>query len=128
MAKWLQASALAVGLAIGGPAAAQIDSNWPEVAYASDGRCAISVTGNGQTYRIGITGLEPGEAGRYLLTNGDMTPIDWSIRADGNGGFARYYLPFRWHRDGGTVSVSVTTADCAVTAAFPWRRAEVKVS
>jgi hypothetical protein len=111
------------------PAAAQpVDADWPEVASAEDGSCTLSVTGNGQIYRIAIDGLQPGEAARYQLGNGDMQPIDWSVRADADGGFARYYIPFHWHSDGGTVSVSVATADCAVTASFPWRRATVRVS
>lgn len=109
-------------------AARPIDADWPEVASASDGRCTLSITGNGQVYRIAIEGLEPGEAGRYLLTNGDMTPIDWSIRANGEGLFARYYMPFRWSHEGGTVTVALRSEGCAVTASFPWRRATTRVS
>lgn len=111
------------------PAAAQpVDAEWPEVASAEDGSCALSVTGNGQIYRIAIDGLQPGEAARYQLGNGDMRPIDWSVRADANGRFARYYMPFRWHHDGGMVNVMLSSADCAVSASFPWRRAGIRVS
>lgn len=121
---------LAAGVVLVGPAAAArpADADWPEVAAASDGRCSLSITGNGQIYRIAISGFEPGEAGRYVLTNGDMAPLDWTIRADGSGTIARYYMPFRWSRYGGTVNVAVSGADCSVAASFPWRRAEVKVS
>lgn len=120
---------LIAALATALPAAARpIDGDWPEVVYVEDGRCAISVTGNGQAYRIAVIGFEPGEAARYVLTNGDMKPIDWSVRANGDGLFARYYMPFRWHRDGGTVSVSVNSESCALTASFPWQRAGIKVS
>lgn len=120
-------AALLTLLAVAGPVSAAIDADWAEVATASDGQCTLTVTGNGQAYRIAVSGLEPGAAGRYFLTNGNMKPIDWTIRADGNGTFARYYMPFRWGERGGTVGVAVDADDCSVSASFPWRRAEVRV-
>lgn len=111
------------------PAAARpVDAGWPEVARVEDGACTITVTGNGQAYLIAVEGLDPGEVARYRLTNGDMIPIDWSVRADAGGRFARYYMPFRWHRDGGTVNVSLESDSCSVSTGFDWRRATVKVS
>ena len=104
-----------------------IDAQWPEVARAQDGDCELSVTGNGRFYRIAASGLGPEAPARFFLSNGDMTPLDWSIRAAGDGGFARYYLPFRWHRDGGEVLVSVQSARCDLAATFAWQRAEVVV-
>ena len=109
------------------PAAAPIDSAWPEVARAQDGNCALSVTGNGRFYRIVASGLGADAPGRLFLANGDMKPLDWTIRAAGDGGFARYYLPFRQHRDGGEVLVSVESERCSVATTFAWRRAEVVV-
>ena len=108
-------------------AAAPIDAQWPEVARTQDGDCALSVTGNGRFYRIEASGLGAEAPGRLFLSNGDMRPLDWSIRAAGDGGFARYYLPFRWHRDGGEVLVSVQSARCDLAATFAWQRAEVVV-
>ena len=104
-------------------AADPVDAGWSEVAFARDGDCALSITGNGQFYRIAASGLEPGSAARYILTNGDMKPLDWQVRADAGGQFARYYLPFRWHRTGDTVTVSLAGANCRLAAAFDWRRA-----
>ena len=108
-------------------AADPIDSGWPEVARARDGDCELSVTGNGRFYRIAASGLGADAAGRFFLSNGDMKPLDWSIRAAGDGGFTRYYLPFRWHRDGGEVLVAVESAQCAVSTTFAWKRVEVVV-
>ena len=109
------------------PAAGPIDSAWPEVARAQDGNCALSVTGNGRFYRIVASGLGAGAPGRLFLANGDMKPLDWTIRAAGDGGFARYYLPFRWRRDGGDVQVSVESARCNLSMSFAWQRAGVAV-
>ena len=103
------------------------DAGWAEVARVRDGDCALSVTGNGQYYRIAASGLGSGALGRMVLANGDMKPLDWTIRATGDGGFARYYLPFRWHHDGGEVTVAVQSARCSVSTRFAWRRAEVMV-
>lgn len=108
-------------------AAGPIDSAWPEVARAEDGDCTLSVTGNGQFYRIAASGLGAGASGRLFLSNGDMTPLDRTIRATGNGGFARYYIPFRWNRDGGDVLVSVESARCTISTGFAWQRAAVLV-
>ena len=108
-------------------ASAPIDAGWPEVASVRDGDCALTVTGNGQFYRIEASGLGAEAPGRLFLANGDMTPLDWSIRAAGDGGFARYYLPFRWHRNGGEVLVSVRSARCDLVTTFAWERARVVV-
>jgi hypothetical protein len=107
--------------------AAPIGAAWPTVAAARDGDCALEVTGNGKFFLIAATGLGAGQEARYRLSNGDMKPIDWSIRASDGGRFARYYLPFRWGHageriEGGLVAVSVATPDCAVSATFPWKR------
>ena len=85
------------------------------------------LTGNGRFYRIAASGLGAEAAGRFFLSNGDMKPLDWSIRAAGDGGFTRYYLPFRWHRDGGEVLVAVESARCSVSTTFAWKRVEVVV-
>ena len=108
-------------------AAGPVDSGWPEVARAEDGDCALSVTGNGQFYRIAASGLGADAPGRLFLANGDMKPLEWTIRATGNGGFARYYLPFRWNRAGGDVLVSVEIARCTISTGFAWQRAEAVV-
>ena len=105
-------------------AAGPVDSGWPEVARAEEGACALSVTGNGQFYRIAASGLGAGAPGRFFLSNGDMKPLEWTIRATGDGGFARYYLPFRWNRAGGDVLVSVESARCTISTGFAWQRAQ----
>ncbi len=109
---------------VGGASGAQAwqGQNWPVVAFARDADCALEITGNGQLFLISATGLGAGGPARYRVGNGDMTPIEWSVRAGSDGRFARYYLPFRANRDGGTVDVSVDAPDCAVSAAFEWRR------
>ncbi len=101
--------------------------DWPEVARNSDGDCTMAITGNGKFFRIEAAGLGSGSSGRYVLTNGDMKPIDWRITAGTSGRFIRYYLPFRWGHaaeriDGGTVRVSVATARCTVSGSFAWKR------
>ena len=103
------------------------DAGWAEVARVRNGGCALSVTGNGQYYRIAASGLGSGALGRMVLANGDMKPLDWAIRATGDGGLARYYLPFRWHHDGGEVTIAVQSVRCSVSTRFAWRRAEVTV-
>ena len=119
---------LAVGLAASAvTAAGPVDTDWPEVARTEAGDCTLSVTGNGQFYRIAASGLGAAAPGRFTLANGDMKPLDWTIRATGDGGFARYYLPFRWHRDGGDVLVSLQSARCNLSASFAWQRAGVVV-
>ena len=125
---FLVTSILAFSLAAGAASAAEpTDSGWPEVARVEDGDCALRVTGNGRFYRIAASGLGSGAPGRLFLANGDMKPLDWTIRATGDGWFARYYLPFRWHRDGGDVLVSVESAQCNLSASFAWQRAAVVV-
>lgn len=119
---------LALSLASSAAAAADpIDSAWSQVARAQDGDCELTITGNGRYYRIAAIGLGADAPGRFFLSNGDMKPLDWSIRATGEGEFARYYLPFRWHRDGGDVLVSLTSPRCNLTTNFEWERARVVV-
>lgn len=42
-----------------------------------------------RTYPIAVTGLGAGAAARYRLSNGDMKPLDWAVRADARDRFAR---------------------------------------
>lgn len=109
-------------LVLAAPAAAMVDGGWPVLAEARDAECELTVTGNGRYVMIAAEGLGGGNAARYVLRNGDMKPIDWSVRADAAGRFARYYIPFRWGQRGGTVQVDVTSADCRLSASFPWER------
>ena len=119
---------LALVVSAANPAsAAAIGSDWPVLAAAQDGDCALEITGNGKIFLISATGLGEGASGRYQISNGDMVPIDWSVRASGGGQVARYYMPFRWGHGGeriagGTIDVRVTTKACALSASFPWQR------
>ena len=121
-------ASMAMGFAAAPATAANpVDSGWSLLSRARDGACVLSVTGNGQFTRIAVTGLGADALGRLILANGDMKPLDWTIRATGDGGFARYYLPFRWHRTGGDVTVSVESTRCDLSTTFAWRRSEVVV-
>ncbi|MEA3263431.1 MAG: hypothetical protein U9R07_08095 [Pseudomonadota bacterium] len=113
---------LLAALLVAGPAAAMADSDWPVLAEASDADCALTITGNGRFVLIAAEGLGEGSPARYQLRNGDMKPIDWSVRADAAGRFARYYVPFRWGQRGGTVQVEVISDSCRLSASFPWER------
>jgi hypothetical protein len=108
-------------------AAAPADAGWSEVARARDGDCRLNVTSEGRFFRIAASGLGSREPARFFLANGDMKPIAWTVRANGRGEFARYYLPFRWHREGDTVAVSLTSEGCELFAAFDWQRTRVVV-
>ncbi|GAA4764950.1 hypothetical protein [Novosphingobium ginsenosidimutans] len=113
---------LIIALVLAAPAAAAIDDSWPLLVEAGDADCTLTVSGNGRFVLIAAKGLGAGDTARYQLRNGDMTPIDWTVRADASGRFARYYVPFRWGRRGGTVQVDVTSESCRLSASFPWER------
>ena len=77
--------------------------------------------------QLRASGLIPGEALRFVLTNGDMKPIAYTAYADNNGGLMRYYLPFRFGRAGGTVQVSIAAARCTLSSAAAWNRELVTI-
>ena len=85
------------------------------------------MTGNGRFYRIAVTGLGSGESARYFVSNGTMRPIDWAVRADGSGSFARYYLPYRENHGDSTVALSLTSVGCNLSASFPFETARIVV-
>ena len=119
---------LAFAIAVGSAHAAEaVDAGWSEIARDRDGDCRLKVTSEGRFFRIAASGLGAGEPARFFLSNGDMKPIAWTVRADGDGEFARYYLPFRWHRDGDAVAISLESGRCELFAAFDWERAQVAV-
>ena len=96
---------------------------WTRVASDRTGDCRGEVGTNGQFYVLSVTGLAPGEAGRLQLFNGDMTPIDWAIRASASGTWQHYYIPFRYNRgEGGMVRAQVSAAGCSLALEFPWQR------
>lgn len=100
-----------------------LDRGWNRVAHSASGPCEAEVGSNGKFYIIAIYGMAPYEKGHYFLTNGDMTPIDWRVTASAEGEFSRYYIPFRWNRQGGTVTVDFTSESCNIAMAFDWTRA-----
>ncbi|MGD9665198.1 MAG: hypothetical protein AB7U34_08360 [Novosphingobium sp.] len=99
-----------------------LDRGWSRVAHDVSGSCEAEVGSNGQFYIIAIYGMAPYEQGRYFLTNGDMKPIDWRVKANGDGAFSRYYIPFRWSQRGGSVNVDFTSESCNIALAFDWAR------
>jgi len=129
--------AACIGLAVAVPASARhsITDDWPLLARDRQGDCQLDIVGNGRFMQLRAIGLAPGEAARLGVTNAAMKPIDWQVRADGTGAWSLIYLPFLWNngdgttRDalgGSTVAVSLTGADCALSAAASWKR-EIRV-
>ncbi len=95
---------------------------WPRVAQQADGTCDLQVRGNGKFFKIAVRGLYPSETARFELTNEDMTPIRFVLKADDSGEWTKYYLPFLWHHRSGTVGISVEGEECALNTAFSWTR------
>ena len=104
-----------------------IEDNWPHISHRRDGPCAIDVTGNGLFFRISMSGFAPGEIGEFHLANGDMKPVRYRFKSDGEGEFSKIYIPFRQHRFHGVVSVNARSSYCSVSASFPWEAATVRV-
>ena len=103
-------------------ARAMIGDNWPLLGLDQDGGCALTITSAGRAMQLRASGLIPGEAYRFVLTNGDMKPVAFTAYADNRGGLLQYYLPFRFNRDGGTVRVRIAAARCTLSAAADWDR------
>jgi len=121
---------LALGIALvaaSAPAVAWDDivlhRGWQTVAQADDEEgCEAWALSNGKIFRISGGGLRPGEAVSFHLENDDMKPLDYRIVADGEGTWSKFYMPFRWNRAGGEVTVSMESASCSLTLSFPWTR------
>ena len=126
-----------VGLALAAPASARrsITDTWPVLARDWQGECQLDIVGNGKFMQLRAVGLAPGETARFGLTNAKMKPIDWQVRANSAGEWSLIYLPFLWGNGDGTirdavsastVAVSLTSADCTLSAAAGWKR-EIRV-
>jgi hypothetical protein len=115
--------------ALSGPAGAWdeivTERGWQQVDYTEDGDCRAEVKGNGQFYRIAQAGLRPGEVVHFYLANEDIRPVEYRLVADDDGAWRQFYVPFLWHRDGGTVFVELTSASCRQTLTFDWTRRRV---
>ncbi len=99
-----------------------IGDSWPLLARDRAGACELTIASAGHAMQLRARGLIPGEALRFVLSNGDMKPIALTAFADNSGELMRYYLPFRFNRDGGTVQVSIAAARCNLTSAAEWNR------
>lgn len=104
-----------------------LDRGWQQLAHDRNGDCAAEARSNGQAVYILATGLGSDAAGHYSLTNGEVSPVDWDIQADGNGEWARYYIPYVPSRRGGTVNVTISTGRCNLDLAFTWRRGTMTI-
>jgi hypothetical protein len=112
--------------ALSGPAAALdeivAERGWDQVDYVEDGDCRAEVRGNGQFYRIAQAGLRPGEVVYLHLVNEGIKPVEYRLVADSDGAWRQFYVPFLWHRDGGTVRVDLQSASCSQNLSFDWIR------
>jgi hypothetical protein len=110
--------------ALAGSAAAYdpivLKQNWRQIAFDRDGDCAGEVRTNDRFALINAAGLGSGVPGRYLVTNEDMKPIDWTITTGPDGEWVRYYVPFLPGKDAGTVQVTISTRRCSLNLAFAW--------
>ncbi len=122
-------SALALILVATGTAQAAYDPvvlkrGWERVDRFEGAECSGEVGTNGRFYVISAEGFAPGERAFLTITNGDMPPIERSVRIDGQGNWQDYYIPFRYNHVGGAVAVTLATADCVVPLGFTWQRAK----
>ena len=117
---------LLAAVAVSGPAAAfdeiATQRGWQQVDYAEDGDCRAEVRTNGQFYRIAQQGLRPGEVVYFHLRNSDVRPVEYRFVANSDGAWREFYVPFLWHRDGGTVTIDLDSASCPQNLSFEWRR------
>jgi hypothetical protein len=122
------ALAAVLGLALCASAASSrtITDSWPQLGFARDGNCELTISGNGKTLMIAASGLLPGERARFRLANAAIKPLDWRVLANRNGNWSQYYVPFQWGQAGGNVSVILEGSTCRMSASAPWAR-EVRV-
>jgi hypothetical protein len=114
---------IAAAIALGSnSASATLPDRFPLLAFDRAAGCELELDGNGRIVEIRASGMIPGEALAFTLTNGDMKPIEWQVYADGSGRWQKIYLPFRFNRDGGTVQASISAARCSLSASLPWTR------
>ena len=123
-------AAVSLAAVLAGSAAAAYDPlvlerGWYRVdAFESEG-CAGEVGTNGQFYVISASGFAPREPAFLTITNGDMKPVERVVRADAQGNWREYYIPFRYNRgEGDTVGVTLAGPSCVVPLAFDWTRAK----
>jgi hypothetical protein len=95
-------------------------AGWDRVDFQQTEACTGEVRGNGQMFRIAVSGLQPNGQGQFFLTNGSIVPIDWTVQVDGFGQWQTFYLPFHWQSDSGTVQAAFTSGDCRLALSFPW--------
>jgi hypothetical protein len=128
ISKVVRPLALAAALiAFTGPAAAWdeivVERGWAIVAETGDSEdCRAWALSNGKIMRFSAAGLAPGEEVSFHLENDDMRPLDYRLVADGSGTWSKFYVPFRWDRAGGLVTVSMDSASCSLTLSLPWTR------
>ena len=110
---FLRLGVLAAALSLTGPAAALdeivVERGWSQV-------------DNAEFYRIAGQGVQPGEVIEFQLRNADVRPVAYRIAANSDGAWRKFYVPFLWGRDGGTVSVDLQSASCALDLSFEWSR------
>ena len=102
-----------------------VTRGWERIDRFESEDCRGEIGTNGRFYVISATGFAPGESASLTITNGDMRPIERTVRADDDGQWRDYYIPFRYNRgEGGTVSVIVAGEQCTVPLGFGWSRAK----
>lgn len=105
--------------------------SWPLLDEDRDGDCRLEIIGNGKLMLIRASGLGSAEEGRFEVSNPQMKPVDWRVISDTRGVFVRAFVPNLWnradgtirdHQSSGTVTATVSTRQCRVTASAPWHQ------
>ncbi|MFZ1741223.1 MAG: hypothetical protein WAT93_00110 [Pontixanthobacter sp.] len=100
---------------------------WERVDFASAEGCEAEIGTNGQFYVIAVYGMRPDEAGSFYLTNEDIKPINRRIRANQQGNWSEYYVPYLWGRSGGLVNINIASESCALNLSFEWKLQGIKM-
>lgn len=102
---------------------------WTRVDEAESANCRAVLIGNGQFYRVSAFGLRGEEPVSFSVlnsavddVNGRIRPLEYRLKARGDGTLRQFYIPFIPNKQGGSVTISLASASCDLSLAFDWQR------
>ena len=96
------------------------DDIGPVIAQTKAGPCRMTVSGEGSSFLIVVTGLQPNEPLK-ITSNSEGEVGSWDSHAQDDGRYATIVIPLVKGKTFGTASLEVVGRKCRIEASYPWK-------
>ena len=96
-------------------------SDLPKVTEAKAGPCRMTVSGEGSSFFVVVSGLQANEPLK-ITSRSEGEVLSWESTAQGDGRYVTVTIPLVRGKSFGTANLEVVGRRCRIQASYPWRQ------